>query len=109
MYLGKGDQLKQAYPDIFSLASLGDSTSYIIEAVGTGIHIVPLGLLISHSDYLGIIRPRLSQEKISRSLKKAISCVGREYDFSFNFYSDTSYVCSALVMKSYLRESADDE
>ena len=46
MYLGKGDQLKQAYPGILSLASLDGSTFYIIEAVGTGIHIIPMAGLI---------------------------------------------------------------
>lgn len=35
--------------------------------------------------------------------------IGKKYDFTFNYYCDSSAVCSALVTKAYLPESKLDE
>jgi uncharacterized protein YycO len=108
MYIGTGKYLRENYP--FPDADrLIDDTHYIIEAIGSGIQIIPLSLLALHNDYISALRPRFSPEKISRSIGKVLRNVGKSYDYSFNFYSDMNYVCSTLVTKAYLPEDNNSE
>ena len=51
-------------------------------------------------DYLGAMRPRLSDEERLRVLDTALSHHGKPYDYDFNFDTDAAMVCSELVCKS---------
>lgn len=108
MYVGTGRFLREAY-HMVTLGDLYDDEHYIIEAVGTGVRMVPFSVLAGQNDYLSIMRPRFSEEKKSRAIKKLLHLLGEEYDYSFNFYSDANYVCSTLVMKSYMKETESYE
>jgi uncharacterized protein YycO len=108
MYIGTGKYLKDTY-DFESLQSLRDDAHYIIEAVGIWVQIIPLETLCHHNDYLWILRPCFTEEKIMRAIRKTLPLVWKEYDYSFNFYSDVNYVCSTLVTKAYLPEFDTDE
>ena len=92
MYLGYG------------LQGYKDTEHYIIEAIGKGVQIIPLSELTGHNDYIAGLRPRFSEEKKKRAIRKAIARNHGTYDYSFNFYSDVNLVCSTLVTKSYLME-----
>ena len=105
MYLGSGEYLREVH----DLSGYKDDEHYIIEAIGKGVQIIPLSELTGHNDYLAAIRPRFSNEKKNRAIKKAISRNHGTYDYSFNFYSDVNLVCSTLVTKSYLMEYDGDE
>ena len=108
MYIGTGEYLKKEYKESVS-KNLIDTTHYIIEAVGTGVHITPIQELAFHNDYLGAMRTRFSSARIQRAIQKTLTQVDIPYDFSFNYYSDVNHVCSALITKSYLPEYGDDE
>ena len=55
------------------------------------------------------MHPIFSHEKISSAIGKTLELVGRDYDYSFNYYSDVNYVCSTLITKAYLPESIEAE
>ena len=109
MYIGLWKDIKKSYYEFRSVHTLADDVHYIIEAIGSGVRIIPIDELILHNDYIGVIRSKFSPEKLRRSIHKTLSLVGKEYDYSFNFYSDTNYVCSTLVTKAYLPEYSQDE
>lgn len=108
MYVGTGGFLHDAFHRV-DIWDLHDEEHYIIEAIGMGVRCVPLTVLAEHNDYLAIMRPRFSDEKKVRAIKKTLNLLGEEYDYSFNFYSDKNYVCSTLVTKAYMPESESDE
>ena len=72
----------------------------IIESISEGVSFtgVEHGM---HVDYLGVLRPRLSQVDKARAILRAFTFQGRPYDFNFDFFSDQSLVCTELVWKSY--------
>ena len=108
MYIGTGEYLKKEYKENVS-KNLVNNSHYIIEAVGTGVHITPIQELAFHNDYLGVMRTRFSSSRIQRAIQKTLTQVNVPYDFSFNYYSDANHVCSALITKAYLPEYIDDE
>lgn len=107
MYVGTGKYLRENNM-LHDNTLLKDETHYIIEAIGTWVQIVPLETLAGHNDYLWVLRARFPEEKIQRALKRTLQLHGKEYDYSFNYYSDVNFVCSTLVTKAYLPESKDD-
>ncbi len=54
-----------------------------------------------HVDYLGVLRPRLAPVDKARAIARAFHLQGRPYDFNFDFFSDSTLVCTELVFKSY--------
>ncbi|WP_375757469.1 YiiX/YebB-like N1pC/P60 family cysteine hydrolase [Corallococcus exercitus] len=72
----------------------------IIESISEGVSFtgVEHGM---HVDYLGVLRPRVSQVDKARAILRAFTFQGRPYDFNFDFFSDQSLVCTELVWKSY--------
>jgi hypothetical protein len=52
-------------------------------------------------DYLGVMRPRLSKKEKAQAIVRAFTYQGRPYDFNFDFFSDSTLVCTELVYKSY--------
>jgi hypothetical protein len=54
-----------------------------------------------HADYVAALRPRRSKVERARALVHAFAYFGRPYDFDFDFFTDTSLVCSELVVKAY--------
>lgn len=52
-------------------------------------------------DYLGALRPRVSNLDKARAIERAFKYQGRPYDFDFDFFSDATLVCTELVYKSY--------
>ncbi len=109
MYIWTGEYIKQNYRESLSHIELNDNAHYIIEAVGTGVHIITLGELCLHNDYLGVMRTNFSQSKTQRAIAKTLTQINIPYDFTFNYYSDVNQVCSALITKAYLPEYAEDE
>lgn len=52
-------------------------------------------------DYLGVMRPRLSKKEKAQAIVRAFAYQGRPYDFNFDFFSDSTLVCTELVYKAY--------
>lgn len=72
----------------------------VIESISEGVSFTA----IEHAfgvDYLGAMRPRLSKLDKARAITRAFHYQGRPYDFDFDFFSDSTIVCSELVYKAY--------
>ena len=76
MYLGSGKYLQE----IYGLQGYKDTEHYIIEAIGKGVQIIPLSELTGHNDYIAGLRPRFSEEKKKRAIRKAIARNHGTYD-----------------------------
>ena len=105
LYMWTGKYLSEK----FWYKKLDKKTHYIIESTSDWVILKPIEELSQHNDYLGVIRSDFSSNKSERILQKALNQIGKWYDYIFNFYSDTSLVCSELVLKSYAKEHKDDE
>jgi hypothetical protein len=105
LYIGTGEYLKQT----FDIKDLNKHNHYVIEATWEGIDIRNISEIIAHTDYLWVSRSIFSEDKIKRVIAKALSYRWKTYDYIFHFYSETSVVCSELVLKSYLPESEVDQ
>jgi hypothetical protein len=72
----------------------------IIEAISEGVSFTgpEHGLRV---DYMGVMRPRLSKKDKAQAIARAFAYQGRPYDFNFDFFSDSTLVCTELVYKSY--------
>ncbi|HEX8705893.1 MAG TPA: YiiX/YebB-like N1pC/P60 family cysteine hydrolase [Myxococcaceae bacterium] len=72
----------------------------IIESISEGVSFTGTehGMRV---DYLGVMRPRLSKKEKAQAIVRAFTYQGRPYDFNFDFFSDSTLVCTELVYKSY--------
>ena len=73
----------------------------VIEAIASGVTLTSL----SHSagcDSLAVLRPRMSAADRAAAVVRAMRYYAKPYDYSFDFASDTSLVCTELVVKAYL-------
>lgn len=75
----------------------------VIESISEGVSFTA----IEHAfgvDYLGALRPRLPLVEKARSIERAFQYQGRPYDFDFDFFSDSTLVCTELVYKAYQQD-----
>lgn len=95
--------------DKFWYKKLKNNIHYIIESTSEWVILKPIQKLTEHNDYLWVIRSNFSLDKRNRIIKKAGEQIWKWYDYIFNFYSDSSLVCSELVLKSYSKDDKNDE
>jgi hypothetical protein len=72
----------------------------VVEAVSEGVSLHEFEVS-GAADYLGVLRPRLDRVRKLRAVLAALSFLGRPYDFDFDFITDSSLVCSEVVVKAY--------
>ncbi|MGV3624000.1 MAG: YiiX/YebB-like N1pC/P60 family cysteine hydrolase [Archangium sp.] len=78
----------------------GHAPIRVIESISEGVSFTA----VEHAfgvDYLGALRPRLSPLEKARAIERAFKYQGRPYDFDFDFFSDSTLVCTELVYKAY--------
>jgi Permuted papain-like amidase enzyme, YaeF/YiiX, C92 family len=97
------EHLARTYPAKWAAYTATDSHGdaiRIIESISEGVSFTgpEHGLRV---DYLGVMRPRLSQVDKARAIARAFHLQGRPYDFNFDFFSDSTLVCTELVYKSF--------
>lgn len=98
--------LQQRYPAKWKayaegLDFQGHGPIRVMESISEGVSFTA----VEHAfgvDYLGVMRPRLAQVDKAKAIEHAFKYQGRPYDFDFDFFSDSTIVCSELVYKSYL-------
>ena len=95
--------LARTYPAKWATYTATDSHGdaiRIIESISEGVSFTgpEHGM---HVDYLGVMRPRLAPVDKARAIARAFHLQGRPYDFNFDFFSDSTLVCTELVFKSY--------
>lgn len=76
----------------------------IVESISEGVSFTA----VEHAfgvDYLGGLRPRLPLAEKARAIERAFKYQGRPYDFDFDFFSDSTLVCTELVYKAYQHDS----
>jgi hypothetical protein len=103
-YLGPfSAHLKKRYPSAWAAWTSSDEQNHlprVLEAVSEGV----IFTTAEHSfdaDYVGALRPRTSKLEVARAIERAFGYLWRPYDFDFDFFTDTSLVCSELVYKAY--------
>lgn len=110
VYIWKWDFLKKNFWKKFKfLNSLDNSAGYIIESTWRWVHISNIDLFRKEIDYFWAVRTNFTLEKKYRAIKNSLKYYWYSYDYLFNFYSNTSVVCSELVVKSYAKEKLNDE
>lgn len=72
----------------------------ILEAISEGVSFNAAEESI-RADYVAAMRPKLSKVEKAKAIDRAFGYAGRPYDFDFDFYTDSSLVCSELVFKAY--------
>jgi hypothetical protein len=97
------EHLARQYPPKWAAYTTPDShgdARRIIESISEGVSFTgpEHGL---HVDYLGVMRPRLPPVEKARAISRAFHLQGRPYDFNFDFFSDSTLVCTELVYKAY--------
>ncbi len=78
----------------------GHAPIRVIESISEGVSFTA----VEHAfgvDYLAALRPRLPAVEKARAIERAFHYQGRPYDFDFDFFSDSTLVCTELVYKSY--------
>jgi hypothetical protein len=127
MYVGTEDDLREL-GILEEIRGLGEVTSNVLSTPGNTVRIKPLdaflrpapsgrrhaviegiseGVVFSslqkaiHTDYVAVLRPRLSREKIGRAIVRAFSHYGKPYDFEFDFFSADKLVCTELIYRAY--------
>ena len=97
--------LARRYPEKWKAYAQGEDFQghrpiRVIESISEGVSFTAL----EHAfgvDYLGVLRPRLPAVEKARAVEQAFRYQGRPYDFDFDFFSDSTLVCTELVYKSY--------
>ena len=106
---GKGAEsldglIEKRYPRAYAVlnAPCGDGRlPRVIEAIAPGVSLTSLDFSAG-CDSLAVLRPRLSKADRAAAVVRAMRYYGRPYDYAFDFGTDTSLVCTELVVKSYL-------
>ncbi len=96
--------IAQRYPQVAPKLTQLYSDGYlpeVIESIAAGVSLTSL----EHSaacDSIAVLRPRLSAADRGAAVVSAMRYQGRPYDYAFDFNSDSSLVCTELVVKAYL-------
>ncbi len=102
------DLLKQKYPRVYPLMlrnTESNDSIRVIEAVSEGVIFTTMNAS-AHCDGIVVLRPMISAKEKAMAIYRALSFFGRPYDFNFDFTTDSSFVCTELLYKSY--EPSDD-
>lgn len=97
------EALARRWPEAWTEYSSLDEEGHhrrIIEAMSEGVVFTSAEHSV-RADYVAAMRPRLAPIEIARAIERAFGYAGRPYDFDFDFYTDSSLVCSELVYKAY--------
>lgn len=94
--------LAQRFPrEWVSYTQLQDGQPHrIIEAISEGVVFSSMQKGAG-ADYVGVMRPRYAKVDTARAIIKAMTYIGRPYDFNFDFLSEETLVCTELVYKAW--------
>jgi hypothetical protein len=97
------EKIKTLYPAVYEALKGGDENGFplcVIEAIRPGVIFQSLEKS-ANCDYLGVVRPDLSQHEKFNALLAAFADYQKPYDLNFDFTTDNALVCSELVYKAY--------
>ncbi len=110
LYVGRLEDLRElgiaVHPDVrermesyLALASDGEPHT-IIEALEPGV-IFNSTTRSMQTDYLAVLRPRLTKQEKAQAVVRAFRHQGKPYDFSFDFFTSDRLVCTELIYRSF--------
>jgi len=97
------DYLRKTYPEAYGKSTGKTKAGHprlILEALSEGVLFTALESCLD-VDSLVVLRPKLSKLSKAYAIIQAFHFSGRPYDFSFDFLTDSTIVCSELIFKSY--------
>ncbi len=95
--------LAEKHPEAWNAYNVPDhegNPRRILEAISEGVSFNAAEESI-RADYVAAMRPKLTKVEKAKAIDRAFGYAGRPYDFDFDFYTDSSLVCSELVFKAY--------
>lgn len=95
--------LRQRYPDAYNSNISSDSTGVsrsILEALAPGVVFQTLEVSLE-CDGVAVLRPRLSKDETAQAIYRAFNYYGRNYDYNFDFLTDSTLVCSEVIYKVF--------
>jgi len=72
----------------------------VLESLSPGVIFQTLATSLT-CDGVGVLRPRLSNLEKAQAIFNSFQYFGRQYDYNFDFLTDSTMVCSELVYKSF--------
>lgn len=72
----------------------------VIEALKNGVNAKPLEEMLA-VDCFVIVRPLLDKSQIKVAIERAISHLGKPYNFDFNFFTSDKLVCTEVVYRAF--------
>lgn len=95
--------LTRIYPEAYAQNMLSDSTDksqVVLESLSPGVIFQSLESSLA-CDGVGVLRPVMSNVELAYSIFQAFQYFGRNYDYNFDFLTDSTLVCSELVYKTF--------
>ena len=107
--LKKGDILTYRFDRYVSTRFIPGFWTHVALYIGDDkiIHAVTRGvveddiLTFLRTDYVGVLRPKVSSEDIDKAVSLARGMVGKKYDFLFDSHNDERMYCSEVVRNAY--------
>lgn len=91
--------IREHLSDYLAPASDGQPHT-IIESISEGV-VFNSATESLYADYIGALRPRLTDAQKAEAIARAFSHLGKPYDFEFDFFSGDKLVCTELVYRAY--------
>ncbi len=95
--------LQKTYPEQYAMSlELSDDgcPKKVMEVLAPGVIFSSLEGSLT-CDGLSAVRPRLSRREKAKAIFNSFNYLGRGYDFNFDFRTDSSMVCTEVILKSY--------
>lgn len=110
IYVGTADDLRERGLDqdpfvaaklaLFEEKAADGNEHRVVEALKDGVIFTSLEQA-TLADYIAVLRPKLSDQKVNTAIARAFSHHGKPYDFEFDFFSTDRLVCTELVYRSF--------
>lgn len=103
-YAGFLDYLAKKYPEKYQRYAAPNHKDHnpnvIMESTSDGVIFSSMEEA-NHADYVAAVRPRLAPLDIAKAIDLGFYYIGREYDFRFDFMTESDLVCNEFVVKSF--------
>ncbi|MDA8697455.1 YiiX/YebB-like N1pC/P60 family cysteine hydrolase [Rhodopirellula sp.] len=87
-------------PGFWPHAAFSIGNQRVVEALKDGVKNRSLESTFQN-DAMIVVRPKLAEDKINSAVQRAISHVGKPYDFDFDFTRSDRMVCTEVVYRSF--------
>lgn len=104
LYMGDKDQLQSSFGNaglkILKKYKLGSEDKILLEAIGEGVS-ASLAKKAMLADSIIVLRPNVADDNKLKAIEFILENLNKEYNFTFDFSDEESFICSELVYKAY--------